>query len=436
MSIEKTSASGAAESGARAASPQNIAYLTGEFPRTTDTFIQREITALRNQGHTIQTFAVRRPGSEHLVGSEQVEAHANTTYLVELAKSGQLPSSHLKLLIRNPKRYFAGLKLAWNTRRLGVKGSLYQLFYFAEAGILAAQIKQRKITHLHNHFGDSSCTVAMIAAELADVPFSFTLHGSAIFFDAHTWRLDEKIRRAAFCSCISYFARAQAAIFAPESLETIHIVHCGIDPDRLTPVQHSGPATRLLFVGRMADAKGLIHLFDAMTQLRDEFPDLQLTLVGDGPDRGRFEREASKRGLSPQIDFVGSKSQSEVAELFADHEIFVLPSYAEGVPVVLMEALGSGLAAVSSNVGGVGELIDDGISGFLTRPGDADHLADRIRTLILDPELRQSFGQAGRSKVSNEFNSSVEAARLATHIVDAQSNYSLSTSNSAALPQA
>lgn len=411
-----------------------VAYLTGEFPRATDTFIQREIAALRSQGHEVHTFAVRRPGTEHLVGPEQREGQATTSYLLELAKTGQGPAAHLKLLVKSPKRYAQGLKLAWVTRRPGAKGGLYQLFYFAEAAVLATEMKEREIDHLHNHFGDSSCSVAMLASELAGIPFSFTLHGAAIFFEAHTWRLDEKLRRAAFCSCISYFARSQAAVFAPETIDDIHIVHCGVEPDRMTPVHHNGAATKLLFVGRMADAKGVIHLFDAMAELKDRTPNLRLTMVGDGPDRGRFEREAKKRNVNQQIDFVGSKSQQEVAALLADHEIFVLPSYAEGLPVVLMEALGSGLAAISTNVGGVSELIEDGVTGLLARPGNAEDLVNHIEKLVNDPGLRQKLGESGRAKVLAEFDSSIEAAKLSQHFVAAQATHSLRTAKSASLP--
>lgn len=396
-------------------SGRRIAYLTGEYPRATDTFIQREVAALRADDIQVDTFAVRRPGAEHLIGTEQREGQASTTYLLELAKGPALVKAHLATMLRRPGGYLRGLSLAWSTKRPGTRGAVFQLIYFIEAVLLANQMSQRKLTHLHNHFGDSSCTVAMLASEVSSVPYSFTLHGSGIFFEAHTWRLDAKLDRSAFTACISHFTRSQAAIFAaPATLPRLHLIHCGVEPSKLTPVTHSGRATRMLFVGRVVEAKGLVILFDAMAALEAAAPDLTLTVVGDGPDRSRIEKEAAARGLGGRVEFLGTKSQADVAKLLATAEIFVLPSYAEGVPVVVMEALGSGVPVVASFVGGMAELVEDETTGFLVRPGDPIQLADRIGRLIDDPELRARMGRAGRERVETDFDSALEARRLAT----------------------
>ncbi len=394
-------------------SGRRIAYLTGEYPRATDTFIQREVAALRASGVEVDTFAVRRTGPEHMTGPEQIEAKAATTYLLDQAKGPGLLSAHLKTLLRSPSRFFSALALARATKRAGLKGGLFQLIYFAEAVVLADQLAKRNITHLHNHFGDSSCTVAMLASEVSGVPYSFTLHGSGIFFEAHTWRLDQKLDRAAFTACISHFTRSQASVFAaPETLERLHIVHCGIEPERLDPVEHSGTANRMMFVGRVIEAKGLTVLFEAMKSLTPSLPNLTLTVVGDGPDRSRLESRARSMGLGDRVEFVGAKSQSEVAKLLSSAEIFVLPSFAEGVPVVIMEALGSGVPVVASFVGGIPELIEHDKTGFLVRPGDPVRLAEHIEALATDPDLRNRLGRAGRAKVEAEFNSTTEAAKL------------------------
>ena len=400
------------------ASPR-IAYLTGEYPRTSDTFIQREVAALRSAGTEVETFAVRRPGSEHLTGQEQRDGQATTTYLLEVAKGPALLTAQLSQLARRPGRFFSGLALAWRTKRPGLRGGIFQLVYFVEAVVLAQQMIKRNVEHLHNHFADSSCTVAMLASELSGVPYSFTLHGSAIFFEAHTWQLGTKVERASFCVGISHFTRSQAAIFADaDALDRVHIVHCGVEPDRLSPVSHHGPGTSMLFVGRVVEAKGLAVLFEAMQGLTATRPDLTLTIVGDGPDRAGLERKASTMGLAEHVTFVGSKSQTEVAELLSAAEVFVLPSYAEGVPVVVMEALGTGVPVVASFVGGMAEIVENGVNGFLVPPGDSIQLSDRIGQLLDDAELRASMGAAGRAKVVKEFDSSVAASRLRTLIVN------------------
>jgi glycosyltransferase involved in cell wall biosynthesis len=397
----------------RARTGPRLAYLTGEYPRATDTFIQREVTALRRSGFEIDTFAVRRPGTDHLTGSEQRHGQESTTYLLELARGPALPVAHLLAIATAPGRYLRGLRLAWETRRPGLRGTIYQLIYFAEAVLLGHELHRRGIDHLHNHFGDSSCTVAMLASEVSGLPYSFTLHGSAIFFDAHAWHLGDKLDRAAFCACISHFTRSQAAIFAsPETMDRVYLVHCGIEPERLRPVTHRGVGSRLVFVGRVVEQKGLKVLFESMQQLVPDHPELTLTIIGDGPDRMALEQRADKMGLASRVDFVGSKSQTEVADLLGEADVFVLPSYAEGVPVVVMEALACGIPVVASFVGGMAELVEDGVTGFLVRPGDAEQLADRIGRLVADPELRNRFGSAGRSMVTAEFDSTIEARRL------------------------
>lgn len=391
-----------------------IAYLTGEYPRATDTWMQREVAALRRQGIEVDFFAARRPGDEHMVGPEQRAERERTTYLVPLLRPGSLLRAHLGLMARSPRRYAQGLALQWRTRRPGLPGSLYQLMYFLEAGLLARELRSRGIAHLHNHLGDSSATVAMLASQLGGFGFSLTLHGPGIFFEPHTWRLDEKLARCEFCACISYFCRSQAAIFAPaDRLDRLHVVHCGVDPRILQPVHHEGEGGRLLFVARLAELKGLAVLLEAMVGLVERHPSVHLTIVGDGPDRERFEALTARLGLDTSVTFVGYRSQSEVAEHLAETDVFVLPSYAEGVPVTLMEALGSAVPVVATQVGGVSELVEHERNGFIVRPGDGVELAERLIELVGDPELRQRFGDHGRSLVEAEFDNDTEAARLA-----------------------
>ena len=389
-----------------------IAYLTGEYPRATDTFIQREVAALRQLGVEVHTFSVRRTDDVHIVGPEQQTERAQTFYLIPPNPLRML-SAHFWMLLRAPKQYLSALVLAWSTRQSGVAGHLYQLFYFAEAGILAAELKRRRVRHLHNHFANSSCTVAMLAAELSGISFSFTMHGPAIFFEPRRWRIDEKIRRALFVACISRYARSQGMIFAPvERWERMHIVHCGVDPALYSPLEHRAGNRRLLYVGRLATTKGLPILFEALVNLRSSQEGLSLTIVGDGPDRRALEEMAIRLGVEKMIRFVGYQSQEEVRERLRQTDVFVLPSFAEGVPVVLMEAMAAGVPVVGTRVAGTNELVEEGVSGFLVPPGDAVSLTARIAQLLDDVELRSRLGAAARTKVEKEFDVHREAAWL------------------------
>jgi colanic acid/amylovoran biosynthesis glycosyltransferase len=389
-----------------------IAYLTGEYPRATDTFIQREVAALREQGIEVFTFSVRRTGAEHIVGPEQ-QAEADRTFYILPPKPVNLLRAHLSLLASSPKRYLQAVKLAWKTHQEGIRGTIYQLFYFLEAGIIAHQIKNQQIQHLHNHFPDSSGTVAMLAAELGGFSFSFTMHGPYIFFEPLRWRLDEKLKRALFVCCISYFCRSQGMIFAPmEQWQRMHIVHCGVDPALFEQVAHCQVGTRLLYTGRLAAVKGLPILLESLAVLKATHPNVLLTVVGDGPDRAQLEQMTAQLGLTENVNFVGYQSQAKVRQYMQETDVFVLPSFAEGVPVSLMEALAAGVPVVTTQIAGVSELVEDGISGYLVPPGNTALLAERIAALLANPQLRVQFGAAGRAKIEQEFNIHQEAAWL------------------------
>lgn len=389
-----------------------IAYLTGEYPRATDTFIQREVAVLRENGVDLHSFSVRRTGDEHIVGPEQKAERDRTFYILPVNPIALLVA-HLTLIFSSPGNYLRALSLAWSTRQHGLLGTLYQLFYFAEAGILAKQIKVKQIQHLHNHFADSSCTVSMLAAELGGFSFSFTMHGPYIFFEPHRWRIDEKIKRALFTCCISHYCRSQGMIFAPfDKWDQLHIIHCGVDPALFNLVSHDEPGKQLLYAGRLATVKGLPILFESLAALKPSHPDILLTVVGDGPDRSKLEHMTTQLGLDENVKFVGYQSQADVRKHMQQTHVFVLPSFAEGVPVSLMEAMAAGIPVVTTQIAGVSELVEEGISGYLVPPGDVISLTDRIKTLLIDNQLRARLGAAGRAKVEKDFNIHHEVGRL------------------------
>ena len=396
---------------------KRVLYFAAEYPRATDTFIQREIAAVRAAGLEVESSAIRRPGDEHMVGEEQRSERDRTRYLLPPSVGG-LIGAHARLLSRSPKRYLSSLKLAMETKRAGVRGGLYQGFYFAEAGLLAERLQAEGFDHLHSHLADVSTSVAMLASSLSGVPFSFTLHGPGVFFDANVWRLDAKIDRAAFVSCISWFARSQAQLLSSaDAGDKLHIIHCGVDPsryvDRSVEAAPAGSGIRLAFVARLDHVKGVGELLEALAMLADDLPGVHLDLAGDGPGRKGYEKLAAQLGISDRVTFHGYINQTGVAELLATADAYVLPSYAEGVPVGLMEAQASGLPVIATQVGGVSELVIDDETGFVCRPGDRAQLADRITRLASDPELRRRMGAAGRKRVVADFDSASEGRRLA-----------------------
>ena len=394
-------------------STRPIAYLTGQYPQVSHTFIQREVEALRAQGVEVIPCAVR-PLPAGVVGAAQREEAARTFYVLSAARNPlRLAAAHLSLMVRHPRRWAGALATAFATAPPGARAALYQLFYVAEAGVLAAHLDRRGVAHLHNHFGDSSCTVAMLAARMAGIPFSYTEHGPSIFFAPDFWRIDAKIARARFVVAISHFCRAQMMLFADQrDWDKLEIVHCGVDPARYDTGSRTAVAKRILFVGRLAAVKGVPVLLEAMAKVRARHPDARLTLVGDGPDRGALEALAARLELSDVVTFAGYADEDGVAAHLADTDLFVLPSFAEGVPVVLMEAMAARVPVIASRVAGVPELVKDGESGCLVPAGDTESLVARMDMLLADPDRRRIMGEAGRAKVCADHDVAREAEKL------------------------
>lgn len=389
-----------------------IAYMTGEYPRATDTFIQREVAALRQRGVHVETLSIRKPKTQEAGGTEQQAEQSGTYYLLPPCAI-EMIKAHVGLLMRSPDRYFTGIALALRVRPPGFKALIRQIAYFMEGALVARRMRAHDLIHLHNHFANSSCSVAMLAAAMGGFSFSFTMHGPAEFFEPHYWRVDEKIRRARFICCISHFCRSQAMIFAPRAKwDRMHIVHCGIDPNEYPPRVHQGRGRRMLFVGRLAAAKGLPVLIEAVSIVRKRFFDVELTIAGDGPDRQELQSMAQQLGLAGSIRLLGYQSQAQVRGLLAETDVFAMASFAEGVPVVLMEAMAAGVPVVATRIAGVPELVDDGVSGLLVPPGDAASLAVGIERLLQDAALRNRFAASGRQKVGGEFNTDIESRRL------------------------
>lgn len=390
-----------------------VAYVTGEYPKVSHTFIQREVEALRAMGVEVLTCTIRRPPPGEVVGRDQQAEQARTFGVLETAKNpARLIAAHARVLFRAPGRWAGAARLAWRARSDGLKAGLWQLFYFLEAAVLARHLERSGAVHLHDHFGSSSCTVAMLAARMAGIPFSFTLHGPDVFFAAHRWRLDVKIAEARFVACISAFCRSQAMLFSdPGAWPKLHIVHCAVAPARYAAGARDG--RQLLFVGRMSAAKGVPVLLDAMAALARTHPEARLTLVGDGPGRAALEARAAELGLGTRVTFAGYRDQDGVAEALGGADIFVLPSFAEGLPVVLMEALAARCAVVATRIAGIPELVRHGETGLLVPPGEAAALAEAVAQLLDDPALRARLAEAGRATVEAEFDLAREPAKLA-----------------------
>lgn len=285
-------------------------------------------------------------------------------------------------------------------------GWLKGLAYTVEAAMVARWMHLMSLAHLHVHFGNAGASVGVLVKELTGCHLSYTIHGPDEFDDVPGQQLAFKMHSADAIVCISQFARSQLMrISSPSDWPKLTVCRLGVDADvfQAPPRTGSVAVPQLVSVGRLTPAKGQVLLVQACAQLRDNGVPFHLTVVGDGPDRPRVEAEIAKFHLHAQVTLTGSLTQEGVRAALARSDAFVLPSLAEGIPVVLMEAMASYVPCISTPVNGIPELIEHGHTGLLATPGDVDSLVTQLTLLCTRSDLRQSMAIAAYRKVSSQF---------------------------------
>jgi glycosyltransferase involved in cell wall biosynthesis len=376
------------------------------------------VAALREYGYDVLTVAIRRAKARELL-TEYDREESGRTFAILPTTLLRPVRAHARMFLTSPRRYAGALWAALASRPPGLRAALWHLFYFVEAAILASELRRRRISHIHAHFANAASEVAMLAARMLGISWSMTLHGLADFGNPAVSRLGPKISSAAMVICVSDYGRAQAMLNSnPETWARIYVVRCGIDtqrfaPERTRPEASSPGLIRLLNVGRLAPEKGHTFLLEAISRVQHCGFDYACTIVGDGPEHAQLEASARALGIADRVTFTGAVGQDEIGEYYDAADVFVMPSLAEGLPVVLMEAMAHGVPVVASRIMGIPELVEDGVNGLLVVPGRPQALADAVFTLAKDEAMRRRMGAKAREKVCNEFNSRQSAEKLA-----------------------
>jgi colanic acid/amylovoran biosynthesis glycosyltransferase len=396
----------------------SIGYLASCYPRAVDTSVRNEVLMLRKQGHTVHTFSVRRADTSQLLSEFHRQEVQTTTYLLSDHRI-ELIVAALQLLVKTPVRFLQGVLLSLRTKAPGLWGFVTQTAYFFEASLLARELQQQKISHLHNHIGENSASVAMLASTLSGVPYSITIHGPNIFRAPEKWALGEKIERSAFTVCITEFTKSQCMIYAPYPCwDKLHIVHCGPDPAFL--VSDPPPLTdskKFLWIGRICKEKAVPILLEAAKALRESHPDFLLVMVGDGPLRPTAEKLIQQWALGENVRLAGHISSEEIVEEMATSRAFVLPSFAEGLPAVFMEAMAMGRPVIGTYIAGHPELIEPGKNGWLGPAGAVEPFVGAMREALDMPlPALEEMGRNGRKVILERHDPALEAAKLATLI--------------------
>jgi colanic acid/amylovoran biosynthesis glycosyltransferase len=394
-----------------------IAYLNSEYPYFSQSFILREIQKLRAMGFDIRVVSINLPARAYDEMSLEEQGEVGKTYYVKGAGVFGIAKAHLTTFIMNPVAYLRGLFYSLRLTGADLRKLVPMLAYFIEAVVVGRWMKSEELSHLHVHLANPGCTVGMITSRIYPIEFSFTAHGPDEFYDAPGYRLEEKVARAAFVVCIGFFARSQLMLLSdPHNWDKLEVAPLGVDPDVFTPrpSRPTNDAFEILCVGRLVPAKGQHVLVAAVDRLVKSGRNVRLRLVGGGPDRESLEREVSKRYLGEHVVFEGIINQDQIRELFYKADVFALPSFAEGIPVALMEAMAMGIPCITTFVAGISELIRDGVDGILVAPSDQEGLVHAIERLIDNPELVREFARAGRERVIDKYNLDRNVARLAT----------------------
>ncbi len=390
-----------------------VAYFINQYPKVSHSFVRREIVELERQGVEVARFSIRRDGSDIVDEGDKAEL-GKTTYLTEVGKV-QILSMILQVVMSSPRRMLRAVRSALQMGARSHSGVLKHLIYLVEACVLLHLMQRQGIRHVHAHFGTNPAAVVMLAHLLCGVSYSFTVHGPEEFDKPEAISLGDKIRHASFVVAISSFGRSQLFRWCDHGdWHKIREVHCGLDAGFLqAPALPVADTHRLVCVGRLCEQKGQLLLIEAIRVLVQEQRQVELVLAGDGPMRADIEKLVTDYDLSAQVRITGWISGQQVLQEIVASRALVLPSFAEGLPVVLMEACALRRPVVTTYIAGIPELVQHGETGWLVPAGSVEALVDALRELLdAQTATLNDMGARAYVRVAAQHDIRTEAAKL------------------------
>ncbi len=383
-----------------------VAYLTNLYPTVSHSFIRREIFALERQGFEVVRYAFRGWDTD-LVDPDDIAEQARTRHTLRNGL-GPLLGTLLKTAFAHPVAFGRAARLAWALSKRAHQPRHYYAIYLAHACQLLMWLKDAPVDHLHAHFATNPGDVACLLKALGGPSYSFTVHGPGELDNANRLHLREKLAGAEFAVGISRFTVSQVMRETdPNDWGKLHVVHCGLEDSAFADPLPDMPETpTFLLVGRLSAVKGHILAIDAFAQIASDIPNASMVFVGDGDLRPSLERAVAEAGLEGRVTFLGWQSAEGVRDAVRRASVLVQPSFAEGLPVVIMEAMAQGRPAIASQVNGMPELVRPGETGWLVPPGDVAALSDAMIAAARLPT--QDLERLGR----NAFNAVSERHRV------------------------
>jgi colanic acid/amylovoran biosynthesis glycosyltransferase len=393
-----------------------ISYFINQYPKVSHSFIRREILALERQGFEVQRIALRG-WADGVADPEDALEKTRTRFVLQ---GGLLPLllATVRAALAAPGRFAVALVMALQMGRHADRPWPYHLVYLAEACRILPWLRQFGSSHVHAHFGTNSTEVVMLAHVLGGPGYSFTVHGPEEFDKPQFIGLGPKIEHARFVVAISSYGRSQLYRWvAHTQWPKVQVVHCGLE-DAFHSVAPSNPPDlpRLVCVGRLCEQKGQLLLIQAMALLAQRGVVWELVLAGDGEMRPDIEALVARHRLQAQVRITGWISSAQVRTEILDARAMVLPSFAEGLPVVIMEAMALRRPVLTTSIAGIPELVRPGESGWLFAAGDVDALADAIASCLATPVAQlATMGEQAHRRVLERHSIDTEVAKLAEH---------------------
>jgi colanic acid/amylovoran biosynthesis glycosyltransferase len=392
----------------------HIAYLVNQYPKTSHTFIRREIHALERAGVEIMRISLRGWDNELVDPFDSLERE-RTRYVLREG-SLRLLLSTLKTAVTRPYKFLQALFLVFRMGWRAERPLLFHIVYLVEACQIESWLRIQNIQHLHAHFGTNSAEIAMLVHVLGGPRWSFTVHGPEEFDKPHFIGLPEKIHRSSFVVAISSFGLSQLfRLVEPRFWPKIHVVRCGLEKSFFEATwQKTKPGVRkFACVGRLCEQKGQLLLLEAAALLKSSGAQFELVLVGDGEMRSEVDEFISKRHLSAFVRVTGWAAEDEVRQELLSATALVLPSFAEGLPVVIMEAMALRRPVISTYVAGIPELVRAGENGWLVAAGNVDALAWAMQDCLNCTDLALiEMGDSAHEKVHQFHEIDAQASKL------------------------
>lgn len=394
-----------------------LAYLCNVYPAVSHSFVRREIEGVEAAGHFVHRFTMRPPRDDLRDKADFREAAKTESILAQ--GPARLVFAMLALALSRPGKTIAAMEAAWRLSGPGVKSKSRHLAYWLEAAWFTRRLDQLNIEHVHAHFGTNPAAVAAIACAWGGPPFSFTAHGPDEFDAPIELSLGAKVAASSFVAAISSYGRSQLMRWSdPGHWQKIEVIRCGLGNDfvETTAQPISKDSVEFVSVARLSAQKGLPLLLSACERLKERGKPFTMKIIGDGELRPHLEAQIRRLGIGDYVRLLGVQSSAEIRGHLEGARAFVLPSLAEGLPVVLMEALAMARPVVTTAIAGIPELVDDEC-GWLIPSGSEEALEKAMAEVLeTSPEELNRRGEAGRERVRQLHDAKSNAALLVVRI--------------------